>query len=71
MNIRVNGTTREVPDGLTLDRLLAILDQRSEGVAVAVNLEFVPKSAYQHTRLSESDTVEIVAPIAGGLTCGT
>ncbi len=65
MKIVVNGENQEVSAGITLAELLVQLDQPN-GVAVAVNLEFVPRPSYPTRKLSESDEVEIVAPIAGG-----
>jgi sulfur carrier protein len=66
MKISVNGVYREVATATTLAELLEQLENRSEGVAVAVNLKFVPRLHYQHHVLRDSDDVEIVAPIAGG-----
>lgn len=66
MNISLNGENREVATAITLAELLTQLDNLSASVAVAVNLEFVPRLRYQQHILHDSDEVEIVAPIAGG-----
>jgi sulfur carrier protein len=34
--------------------------------AAAVNLQFVPRTAYALHRLGEGDRIEIIAPITGG-----
>ncbi len=66
MNIIVNGKPEQVTSNITVSELLSQLDHRAEGVAVAVNLEFVPRALHAQRALSEDDQVEIVAPIAGG-----
>ena len=66
MNISVNGEVRKLPDEMAVDQLLEYLGYQPGAVAVAVNLEFVPRSAYTNTRLCESDQVEILSPISGG-----
>jgi sulfur carrier protein len=66
MNISVNGEMRNIPEEMGVDQLLEYLGYQPGAVAVAVNLEFVPRSAYTNTRLRESDKVEILSPISGG-----
>lgn len=34
--------------------------------AVAVNTEFVPRSAYAQTVLQHGDQIEVIAPVTGG-----
>ena len=66
MNIILNGEPCEIPESIALGRLLQDLDYEPVRVAVALNLEFVPRSAYADTRLKDSDQVEIVAAVSGG-----
>ena len=66
MNVMVNGKPMELPEGLTIDGLLARLNVRREYTAVAVNREVTPKSAYEATVLHDGDRVEIVRPMGGG-----
>ncbi len=66
MKITVNGEALEVVDSTTVDQLMRQLDYDSARVAVAVNLEFVPRSAYGETKLKESDQLEIVTAVSGG-----
>ena len=73
MNITLNGEKREVPDGLTVRGLLAHLKIQTEKVAVERNLEIVKKAAYEMTRLTEGDSLEVVSFMAGGVSisgCG-
>jgi sulfur carrier protein len=48
-----------VSDALTLI-------QAKPPYAVAVNLQFVPKSKHAQFPLNENDQVEIIAPVTGG-----
>ncbi len=66
MRITVNGESVEVTDSATLDQLMQQLGYETARVVVAVNLEFVPRSAYGETVVKESDQLEIVAAVAGG-----
>jgi sulfur carrier protein len=34
--------------------------------AVAVNLNFVPKTKHAQFRLNENDQIEVIAPVTGG-----
>lgn len=66
MNIIVNGKPEAVSSHISVAELLAQLHYRIEGVAVAVNTEFIPRSRHAERALNEDDRVEIVGPIAGG-----
>jgi sulfur carrier protein len=69
MKLLVNGETRELPDTLTVAELVAgeapgVVGGR--GVAVAVDAEVVPRSAWTRTRLEEGQHVEMLAAMQGG-----
>jgi thiamine biosynthesis protein ThiS len=66
MRIVVNGESREVGEGLTLEGLLAELGVRRRFTAVALNREVARRDSYAATVLREGDRVEIVHPMAGG-----
>ncbi len=66
MNITLNGDARAIPDGLSVEGLLAHLGIQSRKVAVERNLEIVPKSAFAATRIADGDRMEIVHFIGGG-----
>jgi sulfur carrier protein len=65
-SVTVNGTPHSVRDGITLDALLKRLGQQAEGVATAVNGEFVPRAARATRKLEAGDAVTCFAPIVGG-----
>ena len=66
MTIQVNGESRGIGDGHTVAALLRELDIRADRVAVELNLEIVPRSAYGRTPLADGDRIEIVHFIGGG-----
>ena len=66
MNIHLNGAAQAVPQNLTLSDLLERLQLSGKRLAVELNGEIVPRSTYVHTRLQESDRLEIVQAIGGG-----
>lgn len=66
MNVSVNGVERELADGTTLGELIAKLGVRREGIAVARNDDVVARASIDATPLSNGDTIEIIAAVAGG-----
>jgi sulfur carrier protein len=66
MEIRVNGESREVPEGFDVPGLLAHLGIRAERVAIERNLEILPRGKWQATRVAPGDSYEIVQLVGGG-----
>lgn len=66
MNILLNGQPKKVRDGLKVNELIREMGFADDAIAVAVNLEFVPRMNYAEHPLVEQDEVEIVAPMQGG-----
>ncbi|MCB9795534.1 MAG: sulfur carrier protein ThiS [Alphaproteobacteria bacterium] len=66
MKLQVNGDAHDAPEGASLAQLLRQLGQPLEAVAVAVNLEVVPRGRYAERALAEGDRVEIVRAVGGG-----
>ena len=66
MTVIVNGKPMELPEGLSIDGLLAHLHVRREYTAVALNREVTPKDQYAEAVLRDGDKVEIVRPMGGG-----
>jgi len=65
MHIEVNNEVVEIEQGLTLAKFLEWY-QQTGNFAVAINMEFVPRSLYSERVLNESDKIEIVEPMQGG-----
>lgn len=66
MRLSLNGTSTELADGTTVAGLVAERADQDRRVAVAVNSEVVPRSAWASTSLAEDDDVELLAAVAGG-----
>jgi sulfur carrier protein len=68
MRVRLNGTETELPPGATVLAALGALELPADarGVAVAVDAEVVPRTAWERTPLADGADVEIVHAIQGG-----
>jgi sulfur carrier protein len=68
MTIELNGERIEVPDGAHVGDAVAQTgaDPDRRGVAVAVDGEVVPRSAWATTALRDGQRVEVVGAIQGG-----
>ena len=66
MKIIVNGEQRNVVDGLTAEQLVVDMDITGKRIAMEVNLEIVPRSAYAEYVFNVDDKVEIVHAVGGG-----
>jgi sulfur carrier protein len=65
MRVIANQIPRELPSNSRITDLLAIVEAKPP-YAVAVNLQFVPKTRHAEYVLHENDQVEIIAPVTGG-----
>jgi len=66
MNVRINGEAQEIPDGLTVDALLAHLGFTAARVAIERNLDILPRSLWRDTHVQPNDSFEIVHFVGGG-----
>ncbi len=66
MEIKVNGESRSVAQGLTITALLAEMGIQPGRIAVEVNEQIVPKAEHSSTPLVAGDKVEIVSFVGGG-----
>jgi sulfur carrier protein len=64
----LNGQEQEFPKQISVAELVAEqgLAPDARGVAIAVDAEVLPRSAWGSTRLREGQKVELVAAIQGG-----
>ncbi|XCC58619.1 sulfur carrier protein ThiS [Polynucleobacter sp. UK-FUSCHL-C3] len=65
MRVLVNQNPRELAPASKVSDLLALIDAKPP-YAVAVNLQFLPKSQHADYVLQENDAVEIISPVTGG-----
>lgn len=68
MTLCVNGTPAALPSPATVAALVADLTDapHAPGIAVAVNGEVVPRSAWDSTDLRPGDRVEVLTAAQGG-----
>ncbi len=62
----VNGERRELADGTTVAALLDALAVPHRGVAVALDAEVVPRSAWDQTVVPDGAHVEVLQAVQGG-----
>jgi len=65
MRVIVNQVEYELPNQSMISDALALIDAKPP-YAVAVNLNFVPKTKHAEFVLNENDQIEIIAPVTGG-----
>lgn len=65
MRIVVNQIEKQLPDTGTIKDVLELIAAKPP-YAVAVNLQFVPKTQHAEHQLQEGDQVEVIAPVTGG-----
>jgi sulfur carrier protein len=65
MRVLINHTPHELPVGATVADAAQAVGAKPP-YAVAVNLQFVPKTQHASTTLQPNDAVEIIAPVTGG-----
>lgn len=68
MNIKVNGETKAISPGLTLQQLLSDLeiDPSRPGIAVAIDQEVVPRTKWKETEIQPDNEIEIIRAAQGG-----
>jgi len=66
LKLIINGQEKQIESSRNLTELLQELDITGPHVAIALNLQVVPRSRYDETGLNEGDKVEIVHAVGGG-----
>ena len=68
MNVVLNGESRELRDGATVDDAVEASGAQADGrgVAVAVDGEVVPRGQWSATELSDGQRVEVLQAVQGG-----
>jgi sulfur carrier protein len=66
VQVIVNGSSRDVPDGLTVKLLVVHLGLGEGPVAVELNREIVPRAEHESRTVSDGDAIEIVHFVGGG-----
>ena len=66
MQIRLNGESHELPEGVTIYTLLGRLRIEAERVAVEVNRRILTRSEFTAVTVEDGDEVEVVTFVGGG-----
>jgi sulfur carrier protein len=66
MELTINGSRCEVPDGVTVRGLVEHLGLEGGPVAVEVNRAIVPRADHERWLVNAGDEVEIVHFVGGG-----
>jgi thiamine biosynthesis protein ThiS len=68
MDIRINGETKTVQQGLTLQQLLLDLqiDPAQPGIAIALDLEVIPRKRWEQLEIPPTSEIEIIRAVQGG-----
>ena len=64
--MKINGEDRKFDRPMTVAEMLEEEGYKKTAVAVEVNLEIVPKTAYDTRVLQEDDAIEVVKFMGGG-----
>ena len=65
MRVIINQIEYDIPSQSMISDALALINAKPP-FAVAVNLNFVPKTQYDQFSLNENDQIEVIAPVTGG-----
>ncbi|MGZ4353811.1 MAG: sulfur carrier protein ThiS [Gaiellaceae bacterium] len=67
MRIVLNGAEHDLPEVATVADVVAeLVDRPERGVAVALDGEVVPRSAWSETKLAHGAAVEVLRAVQGG-----
>jgi sulfur carrier protein len=66
LNVTINGTPYELPDGATVAQAVHTLTTATTGIAVAVNEEVVARGVWTSQALADDDRVEVLTAVQGG-----
>lgn len=66
MRVIVNGQAVELPPGATVADVVRSTCPSPRGVAVAVERQVVPRSAWEEVGLCEGQRIEVLGAAAGG-----
>ena len=66
MKATINGQLRDLPEGLTMEGLLAHIAAPERGIAIAKNDRVVRRAAFAEETVQDGDRIEIIRAVAGG-----
>ena len=63
---KINGQIVDLAEKTTIQQFLQEQNHKTDRVAVELNGQIVPKSAYEQQEIKSEDTLEIVSFVGGG-----
>lgn len=66
MLIQIDQVATEVPIDSSIDQVLAQLNIRTQGLALAVNQQVIPRTQWPNFRLSHQDRLDLFHIVVGG-----
>jgi sulfur carrier protein len=66
ISVSLNNEKHELQENTLLSDALQLWGYGDSKIAVAINQEFIPRSAYSQQLLAEGDQIDIVKPVGGG-----
>lgn len=66
MQVVINGEDQDIPEGLTLEKLVKHLRLEGGRVAIERNREIVKRELWDRVRVEPNDQLEIVHFVGGG-----
>jgi sulfur carrier protein len=67
MQVTINKQTYQFDENTSLEKAIETLElKETNGIALALNEEIIPKSNWQNTILFDEDKIIIIGAVAGG-----
>lgn len=67
MEIIINQQKQSVPENYSLEQLLlSYMPNATNGIAVAINQQVIPKSSWQTQKLQANDNIMVIKATPGG-----
>lgn len=66
MQVTVNGDPRTVPEPISVEQLIQLLELKKERIAVELNRNIIPRGQWEAVALKSGDDLEIVHFVGGG-----
>ena len=66
MTVQVHGAPVDLAEGATIVDLLAALGRKEDGLAIAVNLQVIPRTSFGTHVLNDGDRIDLVTAVGGG-----
>ena len=66
MRVELNGESRDVPEGVSLERLVELYSLPRQRGAIELNREVVRRAEWAKTVVADNDRIEIIHFVGGG-----